>query len=86
MALYKCECGEHQKEIKKISIVYRDNKWITKGSECPCGKYMESEPQEGMPSIKRTEASLSKKKRGDKLWDSAREKIIGERGINEDFK
>jgi predicted SprT family Zn-dependent metalloprotease len=50
MALYKCECGEHQKEIKKISIVYRDNKWITKGSECPCGKYMESEPQEGIPS------------------------------------
>ena len=83
---YKCECGEYQKEIKKITIVYRDNKWITKGSECPCGKYMESEPQEGMPSIKRTEASLSKKKRGDKLWNSAKEKIIGERGINEDYK
>jgi hypothetical protein len=86
MALYKCECGEHQKEIKKISIFYRDNKWITKGSECPCGKYMDSEPEDGMPSIKRTEISLSKEKRGEKLWDSTKEKIIGERGINENFK
>jgi hypothetical protein len=40
---------------------------------------------EGMPSIKRTEASLSKKKRGDKLWEGAKEKLIGERGINESF-
>ena len=46
---------------------------------------MDSEPLEGMPSLKRTEESLSKKKRGDKLWDSAKEKLIGDRGINEDF-
>ena len=46
---------------------------------------MDSEPAEGMPEIKRTEASLSRKKRGDKLWESAKEKLVGERGINENF-
>jgi hypothetical protein len=44
---------------------------------------MDSEPLEGIPSLKRTEESLSKK--GDKLWDGAKEKLIGERGINESF-
>ncbi len=39
----------------------------------------------GMPSIKRTEESLSKKKRGDKLWEGAKEKLVGERGVNESF-
>ena len=82
---YKCECGDYKKEIKKISIVYRDGNWVTKGSECPCGKYMTSEPKEGMPTIKRTEASLSKKKRHEKLWDGAKEMLLGERGINDDF-
>ena len=82
---YKCECGDYEKEIKKISIVYRDGNWVTKGSECPCGKYMDSEPKEGMPTIKRTEASLSKKKRHEKLWDGAKEMLLGERGINDDF-
>ena len=53
---------------------------------CECGKYMDSEPEEGMPQIKRTEASLSKKKKGDYMWDSAKEKLCGERGINEPFK
>ena len=85
MTLYRCECGEFEKDIKKISIVYRDKKWVTKGSECPCGKYMDSEPEEGMPTIKRTEASLSRKKKGDYLWDSAKEKLVGERGIKDDF-
>jgi len=46
---------------------------------------MDSEPLEGIPSLKRTEESLSKNKRHDKLWDGAKEKLIGERGINEDF-
>ena len=82
---YKCECGEYEKEISKISIVYRQGNWVTKGSECLCGKYMTSEPLEGMPEIKRTEASLSKKKRHSKLWDGAKEMLIGERGINDDF-
>ena len=37
----------------------------------------------GFPSLIRTEPTLSKK--GDKLWASAKEKLIGERGVNESF-
>ena len=44
---------------------------------------MDSEPTEGMPNLIRTEPSLTKK--GDMLWDSAKEKLVGERGINESF-
>jgi len=84
MTLYKCKCGK-KKDLSKATIVLKDDKWVAKESLCKCGKYMDSEPEEGMPSLKRTEASLSKKKRGDMMWDSAKEKLIGERGINEDF-
>ena len=84
MTEYKCKCGK-TKEISKATICYIDGEWETKEALCKCGKYMQSEPLEGMPSLKRTEESLSKKKRGDKLWDGAKEKLIGERGINEDF-
>jgi hypothetical protein len=85
MTLYKCECGKQEKEILKATIVFRNGEWVCKEAKCECGKYMYSKPKEGMPSLKRTEASLSKKKRGDKLWDSAKEKLCGERGINENF-
>ena len=84
MTTYKCKCGK-EKELSKATIVLRDKKWVAKEAKCKCGKFMDSEPEEGMPSLKRTEESLSKKKRGDKLWDGAKEKLIGERGINEDF-
>ena len=84
MTLYTCECGNTM-EIGKATIVYRDGNWVTKEAQCSCGKYMDSKPTDGMPSLKRTEASLSKKKRGDKLWAGAKEKLIGERGINEDY-
>ena len=86
MTIYKCECGKEEKEIGKATIVLRGGKWVCKEAECSCGKYMDSEPEEGIPQLKRTEASLSKKKRHDKLWASAKEKLIGERGINESFK
>jgi len=85
MTLYSCECGRESKEIGKATIVLRDGNWVCKQAKCSCGKYMDSKPLEGIPSLKRTEASLSKKKRGDKLWDSAKEKLIGERGIHEPF-
>ena len=83
MTLYTCECNK-TKEVLKAKIVYRDKKWVA-DVMCSCGKYMTSKPVEGMPSLKRTEASLSKKKRGDMMWDSAKEKLLGERGINEPF-
>tara|TARA_R110001599_G_scaffold22969_7_gene84474 strand:+ start:229 stop:483 length:255 start_codon:yes stop_codon:yes gene_type:complete len=84
MTLYKCKCGK-TKELSTVTIVYVDGDWETKEALCKCGKYMDSKPLEGMPSQIRTEESLSKKKRGDSLWAGAKEKLIGERGINEDF-
>ena len=82
MALYKCECGK-ERELPKATIVLREGKWVAKEGLCECGKYMDSEPTEGMPNLKRTEPSLSKNR--DKLWAGAKEKLIGERGINESF-
>ncbi len=82
MTLYTCECGNTM-EIGKATIVYREGKWVTKEALCECGKYMDSEPTEGLPNLKRTEPSLSKQR--DKLWAGAKEKLIGERGINEDY-
>ena len=82
MTLYSCECGKTM-EIGKATIVLRDKKWVTKEALCECGKYMDSEPVEGMPNLKRTEPSLSKQR--DNLWKGAKEKMVGERGINEDF-
>ena len=82
MTLYKCTCG-NEEEISKATIGLRDGKWRTIQALCDCGKYMESEPEEGMPSLIRTEETLIKK--GDKLWAGAKEKLIGDRGINEDY-
>jgi len=72
MTLYTCECGK-TKELSKATIVYRDGKWVAKESECLCGLYMDSEPTEGIPTLQRTEPSLSMKR--DKLWEGATEKI-----------
>jgi len=82
MTLYTCECGNTM-EIGKSTIVLIDAKWVTKEALCECGKYMDSEPTEGLPNLKRTEPSLSKQR--DKLWAGAKEKLIGTRGINEDY-
>ena len=72
MTLYTCECGNTM-EIGKATIVLRDGKWVTKEALCECGKYMDSKPTDGMPSLKRTEPTLSMKR--DKLWEGATEKI-----------
>jgi len=83
MTLYTCECGKESKEIAKATIVYREKKWVAKEAQCSCGKYMTSEPTEGIPTLQRTEPSLTKNR--DKLWAGAKEKLVGERGINESF-
>jgi len=83
MTLYSCECGKESKEILKATIVLRDGKWVAQEAECSCGKYMDSKPTEGIPTLRRTEPSLTK--RGDKLWAGAKEKLIGSRGINDSF-
>tara|TARA_R110002020_G_scaffold120274_2_gene274186 strand:+ start:1037 stop:1270 length:234 start_codon:yes stop_codon:yes gene_type:complete len=77
MTLYKCICG-NQKEIGKATVSYIDGEWETIEALCECGKYMDSEPLEGIPNLKRTEESLSKNKRHDKLWKGAMEKLQGE--------
>ena len=82
MTLYKCECGKEEREVTKAKIVLREGKWVA-DVVCSCNKYMDSEPTEGMPNLKRTEPSLSKNR--DMLWDGAKEKLIGTRGINEDY-
>jgi len=83
MTKYSCECGKEEKEVGKATIVLRDKKWVCKEAQCSCGKWMDSEPTDGMPSLKRTEPSLSKQR--DKLWAGAKEKLIGTRGVNEDY-
>jgi len=82
MTLYSCECGKTM-EIGKATIVLRDKKWVTKEAQCECGKYMDSKPTEGIPTLKRTEPSLSKQR--DNLWKEAKETLTGTRGINEDY-
>ena len=82
MTLYRCECGNTM-EIGKATIVLRDKKWVCKEALCECGKYMDSKPTDGVPNLKRTEPSLSKKR--DKLWAGAKEKLIGTRGVNEEY-
>jgi len=82
MTKYSCKCGNTE-EIGKATLALRDGRWRTIQALCDCGEWMESEPEEGMPSLRRTEPTLSSK--GDKLWDEAKEKLCGERGINEDF-
>ena len=85
MTLYRCECCKEEKNISKATIVFRDGKWVCQEALCSCGLYMDSKPTEGMPSLKRTEASLSKNKRHERLWKGAKEKLIGERSVNENF-
>jgi len=82
MTLYKCKCGK-TKELSVATIVHVDGEWETKEALCECGKYMDSEPLEGIPSQIRTEESLSKNR--DNLWAGATERLTGKRGINEDF-
>lgn len=85
MTIYKCECGKEEKEIGKSTIVLRGGKWVCKEAECSCGKYMDSKPEDGIPQLKRTEASLSKNKTRDYVWDRTKERLVGERGINDEF-
>ncbi len=84
MTLYKCKCG-NEENIGKTTLALRDGRWRSIHALCDCGLWMEAEPEEGMPSLIRTEASLSKKKRNNKLWKRAKEKLLGERGVNESF-
>jgi hypothetical protein len=78
-------CGE-TKDLMRATLKEIDGKIRTVEALCKCGEYMQEIEKDfdGFPCLIRTEPTLSKKR--DKLWDSAKEKLCGERGINEPFK
>tara|TARA_R100001530_G_scaffold62580_3_gene45101 strand:- start:105 stop:362 length:258 start_codon:yes stop_codon:yes gene_type:complete len=80
MTLYKCECGK-QEEVYKAKIIFKDGNWVA-DVVCECNKLMKAEPVEGMPTLIRTEDSLSKNKRDDKLWSKAKERLTGDQSYN----
>jgi hypothetical protein len=86
MLKYQCnKCGE-TKDLMRATLEVVKGKVRTKEAKCKCGEYMQEIEKdfEGFTTnIIRTEPTLSKK--GDKLWDGAKEKLLGERGINEPF-
>ena len=58
MTLYKCECGEVEKQISKSTIVLREGRWVVKEALCDCGIYMKQvyeDKHKGMPHIIRNE-------------------------------
>ena len=55
MSLYRCPCAKEEKEVSKATIVLRDGNWVCIDAICSCGKYMDSEPEDGFPQLKRTE-------------------------------
>ena len=85
MIKFICECCKEIKELHKATIKVIDGKVRTVEAVCSCGKYMQEIEKDfdGFPNLIRTEPTLSKNK--DKLWDSAKEKLCGERGINDNF-
>ena len=85
MIKFQCnKCGA-TKDLMKATIKVIDGKVRTAEALCECGEYMQEVEKDfdGFPSLIRTEPTLTKKR--DKLWDSAKEKLVGERGINDDF-
>ena len=77
-------CGE-AKHLMRATLKVIDGKVRTVEALCNCGEYMQEEEKDfdGFPCLIRTDETLSNK--GDKLWEGAKEKLIGERGINEDY-
>ena len=68
MARYKCNgCGA-TRELQKTTTILVEDKWVTKEALCTCedNKYMSQvydESYEGIPSLIRTEESLTKNKK-----------------------
>jgi hypothetical protein len=84
MLKYQCKCGK-TKDLMKATLEIKEGKVRCKQAKCKCGKYMQEVEKDfdGFPSLIRTDETLSNK--GDKLWDGTKEKLLGERGINEKF-
>ena len=86
MIKYICNTCGKTKDLMRATLKVIDGKIRTVEALCKCGEYMQEIEKDfdGFPSLIRTEPSLSKNR--DKLWKGAKEKLCGERGINEDFK
>jgi hypothetical protein len=86
MIKYICNTCNETIELQKATIKVIDGKVRTQEAYCEkCNEWMQEIEKDfdGFPSLIRTEPSLTRK--GDKLWASAKEKLLGERGINEKF-
>ena len=77
-------CGE-TKDLMRATLKEIDGKIRTVEALCKCGEYMQEIEKDfdGFPCLIRTEPTLTKKR--DNLWKDTKEKLIGERGINEPF-
>ena len=86
MIKYICNTCDETIELQKATIKVIDGKVRTQEAYCEkCKEWMQEIEKDfdGFPSLIRTEETLSRK--GDKLWEGAKEKLLGERGINEDY-
>ena len=85
MIKFICNTCNETKDLMRATLKEIDGKIRTVEALCKCGEYMQEIEKDfdGFPCLIRTEPTLSKK--GDKLWKGAKEKLIGERGINESF-
>ena len=85
MIRFICNTCNETKDLMRATLKEIDGKIRTVEALCKCGEYMQEIEKEfdGFPSLIRTEPTLSKK--GHMLWEGAKEKLLGERGINEDF-
>ncbi len=86
MLKFQCNSCGNTKDLMKATIKIIDGKVRTAEALCECGEYMQEVSKEfnGFPSLIRTEPTLTKKR--DHLWKDAKEKLTGERGINDPFK
>ena len=86
MIKFICNKCNDTLELAKATIKNIDGKWRTEQAYCKkCDEWMQELEKDfnGFPNLIRTEPTLTK--RGDKLWSSAKEKLLGERGVNESF-
>ena len=86
MIKYICNNCNDTLELQRATLEVIENKVVTKQAYCKkCKVYMQEIEKDfdGFPGLIRTEPTLTKK--GHMLWEGAKEKLCGERGINESF-
>jgi hypothetical protein len=86
MIKFICNTCNETKELQKATIKVIDGKVRTQEAYCEkCNEWLQEVEKDfdGFPSLIRTEPSLTKKR--DNLWKDTKEKLCGERGINEPF-